>query len=300
MIGLPVVIFSEAKLFRDIVQQRSISRAARLNQITQSAASQQIQELERRLKVQLLDRSTRPVHPTPAGELYSELCGDVIRREEEFTASLEALQSNVEGRVRIASIYSVGLTELPGHREEFRLRFPRVELSLELCRPDAVYQALLEDRVDLGLVSYPDAGRNFTVLPWREEPMAVVAPPGHSLCNHAAVTAADLNGQPFLAFDEDLAIRRHIDRYLEERGAQVQVSLQVDNIQTLKACLAVGCEISILPLCTVDAEVAQQLLVAIPLAEPLLRPVGIVYRRRKTLSRANQLFVERLMASAQS
>jgi len=290
-------MFPDAKLFRDIVQQRSISRGARLNRISQSAASQQIQELERRLKVQLLDRTTRPVNATPAGKLYSELCRDICCREEEFIAGLEALQSNTEGRVRIASIYSVGLSEIPRHREEFLKRFPKVDLVLDLCRPDAVYTALLEDRVDLGLVSYPEATKELTVLPWRDEPMSVVLPPDHPLSTKTSISAADLNGLSFIAFDEDLAIRRYIDRYLGEHGAQVNVTLQVDNIQTLKACLGGSQEISILPTCTVSTEVAQQRLVAIALAEPLLRPVGIVYRRRKTLNRAAQLFIDRLLSS---
>ena len=76
-----MVMFPDAKLFRDIVRQRSVSRGARLNKISQSAASQQIQELERRLKVQLLDRTTRPVNITPAGKLYADFCRDILRKE---------------------------------------------------------------------------------------------------------------------------------------------------------------------------------------------------------------------------
>ncbi len=290
-------MFPDAKLFRDIVQQRSVSRAAQANGISQSAASQQIQEMERRLKVQLLDRSTRPLQPTPAGKLYSELCRHILRREEEFAAALDSLHSDTEGKVRIASIYSVGLSEMPWHREELRKRFPRIELQLELGRPDAVYSAVLEDRVDLGLVSYPEAGRELTVLPWREEPMAVVLPPGHSLSANRTLSAAHLDGQSFIAFDDDLSIRRHIDRYLREHGATVNISLQVDNIQSLKAFLMVSRELSILPQCTVSAEVAQNRLVAIPLADPLLRPIGIIYRRRKILNRATQVFIDRLLST---
>ncbi|MCU1272903.1 MAG: transcriptional regulator, LysR family, partial [Bryobacterales bacterium] len=97
------MIFDNIKIFRDISQSKSISRGASLNDISQSAASQQIQELERRLGVTLLDRSTRPLALTPAGKLFYDLCRDVLRREEQFHVQLENLKGSVEGTVQVAS-----------------------------------------------------------------------------------------------------------------------------------------------------------------------------------------------------
>ena len=113
------MIFEDCKLFRDIVQSRSVSRGALLNGISQSAASQHIQELERRLEVSLLDRSVRPLEPTPVGKLYFDLCRDVLRREDEFRFACENLRAQVEGRVRVASIYSIGLSEITKLRADF-------------------------------------------------------------------------------------------------------------------------------------------------------------------------------------
>ena len=78
------VTYDSLKLFKDITQTRSISRAAALNGISQSAATQQVQELERNLGLRLLDRTTRPVALTAAGELFSDYCRDSLRRREEF------------------------------------------------------------------------------------------------------------------------------------------------------------------------------------------------------------------------
>src|SRR5580704_1797352 len=89
MLQLLEVIFEDCKLFRDVAHARSLSRAAAANGISQSAATQHIQELEKRLGVQLLDRSTRPLGLTASGKLYAELCRDVLRREEEFAAALD-------------------------------------------------------------------------------------------------------------------------------------------------------------------------------------------------------------------
>ncbi len=107
------MIFEDCKLFRDVAHARSLSRAAAMNGISQSAATQHIQELEKRLGVQMLDRSTRPLGLTAAGKLYAELCRDVLRREEDFIVALDAIKADVEGTVRVASIYSIGLTEMP-------------------------------------------------------------------------------------------------------------------------------------------------------------------------------------------
>ncbi len=100
------------KLFKDIAQTRSFSRAASMNGISQSAASQQVQEVERNLQVNLLDRTRRPLVVTPAGEIYAEHCRDVLRRHQELEDALKRLGDHVEGVIRVASIYSVGVSEL--------------------------------------------------------------------------------------------------------------------------------------------------------------------------------------------
>src|ERR1700733_1686530 len=105
-----MVIFEDCKLFRDVAHARSLSRAAAMNGISQSAATQHIQELEKRLGIQMLDRSTRPLGLTAAGKLYAELCRDVLRREEDFMVALDGVKTDVDGTVRIASIYSIGLS----------------------------------------------------------------------------------------------------------------------------------------------------------------------------------------------
>src|SRR5580658_3167984 len=147
------VIFGECKLFRDVAHARSLSRAAAVNGISQSAATQHIQELEKRLGVQVLDRSTRPLGLTAAGKLYAELCRDVLRREEDFVVALDGVKSEAEGTVRVASIYSIGLSEMARLREEFAAVCPGAQLQVELLRPDKVYEAILEDKADLGFIS---------------------------------------------------------------------------------------------------------------------------------------------------
>ncbi|HXI39473.1 MAG TPA: LysR family transcriptional regulator [Bryobacteraceae bacterium] len=290
------MIFENLKLFRDIAQTKSISRGATLNEISQSAASQYMQELERRLGVSLLDRTTRPLTLTPAGKLFYDLCRDVLRREEQFQLLLDNLKGLVEGAVRVASIYSIGLSEMSRLQDEFAARFPHVQLHVDYLRPDKVYEALLKDQADLGLVSYPVGTKDLAVIPWREEEMAVAAPPSHPLAKKKVLVPADLNGQEFVGFDEELMIRRELDHFFREQGIEIQLAMQFDNIQMIKEAVALGSGISILPARTMQAEIAQGRLVAIPLHAPeLVRPVGIVHRKRKRFSHAVESFLELLL-----
>lgn len=283
--------FEQLHLFTDIVQTRSVSRAASLNGISQSAASQCVQELEKDMQIQLLDRSTRPLSVTAAGRLYYEMCRDVLRRKEQFDAELQEVKGEARGTVRVAAIYSVGISEMANLESRFSQRCPEAELSVDYLRPEKVYEAVMSDRADIGLVSYPMATREIAVIPWRQEEMVLAAAPGHPLAGRTVIAPRDIQGLDFIAFDEDLPIRREVDRFLREQGVQVSVIMHFDNIQSMKEALTLGQVVSILPERMMHADIQQGRLVAIPLTAELHRPLGIIHRRRKRFSPVVDQFV---------
>jgi DNA-binding transcriptional LysR family regulator len=263
-----------------------------MNGISQSAATQHIQQLEARMGVLLLDRATRPLGLTPAGKIYAELCRDVLRREEDFTVAIAELKGAVEGTFRVASIYSIGLSELPRLREEFARVCPDVQLHVEYLRPNKVYEAVLGEQADIGFISYPENNRDLTIIPWREERMTVAAYPSHVFAGRDLVRPDELNGQNFIAFDEEVIIRRELDRFFRDNEIAAQIAMQFDNIQSIKEAVALGSGISILPERTMQAEVEQGRLVSIPLDAPeLVRPTGIIHRKKKKLTRAGLEFL---------
>lgn len=284
------------KLFRDIAQTRSFSRGAALNSVSQSAASQQVQELEQDLGISLLDRTTRPLAVTAAGHLYSDFCRDVLRRRQEFNVALDLMKQEVEGTVRIASIYSVGLSEMVQLEQEFGRRRPEAKLEVEYLRPEKVYWSVLSDSADLGLVSYPEPSREITVIPWRQEEMVVAASPYHPLAQRGGVLSpADLEGVDFIGFDDDLPISRDIERYLTGQGIRVNVALHFDNIQMIKEAVAHRVGVSIMPARIMNDEIAQGRLVAMPIAAPeLYRPLGIIHRKKKRFYPVAQAFLDLL------
>ena len=281
------VLFAEYRLFRDIADTRSLSRAATLNDISQPAATQHVRDLEKKLEVKLLDRSTRPVGLTEAGQLYAQLCRDILLRAADFGAGLEELRSGGLPPVRVASIYSIGLSETPLLREEFARALPGVPLHFDFLHPVEVYAKVLSGESDLGFVSYPEPRRGLKIVKWRNEQMTVALFPGHPLAQRRRIVPADLAGQSFVAFDVDVPIRRELDRFLEDANVKVAVAARFDNIQSIKEAVAMGSGISILPARTMEAEVKQGRLVSLPLEAPgLARPIAVIHRTSRPLSRS--------------
>jgi len=296
MLVYQVVDLEQLQLFRTIANSRSISKGAQLHGVTQSAASQSVQELERTLEVQLLDRAHRPLEVTPAGQLLYEFSRDILRRRQEFDAALSELRGRAAGTVRVASIYSIGLSEMGRLEEAFHRRLPEGKLEVDYLRPELVYECVQEDRADLGLVSYPAPARDLEVLNWREEPMVLACSPAHPLARMPRVRVAELDGAAFIGFDADLPISRHIERFLRENGVRVHMTLHFDNIQSMKEALREGRAVSILPAPVLRAETAAGVLRAVELTPLMQRPLGILYRRRRPLPRAVRIFLEVLRA----
>jgi LysR family transcriptional regulator, transcriptional activator of the cysJI operon len=290
--------FDRLKLFKDIALSRSVSKGASLNGISQSAVSQYLQDLEEQMGISLLDRGTRPLTVTEAGKLYLDMCRDTLNRRDEFKIALDLLKGQVEGTVRVASIYSVGLSELSRLEKEFLRLYPQARIEVQYLRPEKVYEAVVTDRADIGLLSYPEATKEVTVLPWRQEQMAIAASPYHPLAKDSEVSPQDLDGVDFIGFDEDLPIRKDIDRFLREHHVHVNVTLHFDNIQMIKEAVAHGSGVSIMPARVMEEEVAQGRLVPIRISGfELFRPVGIVHRRKKRFHRAGQALLELLQGS---
>ena len=152
---------------------------------------------------------------------------------------------------------------------------------------------MLADQTDLGMLSYPTQSRDLKVIPWRQERMILVLYPSHALAGREWVEPKELEGERFVSFDEDMAIRRALDRFLRDCGVTVEKVLQFDNIQMIKEAVAAGPGISILPDPTVVDEVGQKRLVTAAIrGADLKRPVGIIYLRGKKLSPTAQQFLE--------
>jgi len=283
------------RVFCDVVQHQSFSRGAKINEVSQSAATQSVHRVEQHFAAQLVDRSKRPFVLTPEGQAAYEGFREVLELYDSVEARVRSLRMEISGLVRVAAIYSVGLHEMSRCMQDFMRRYPKAKVRLEYLRPNKVYDAVLNAEVDLGIVSYPTASPDLNVIPLRSEKMVVVCPPGHPLAIHKAVTAEHLQGLDFVGFDRDLSIRKEIDRHLRQRAVGIRVAMEFDNIETIKQAVQIGAGISILPEPTVRDEVRGKSLVAIRLIAPeMRRPIGIIHRQRKVFTPTTAKFVELL------
>ena len=279
------------RLYRDVARCRSFSEAARLHGITQSAASQRIGQLEKKLGVTLLDRSMRPLGLTDAGRTYLLGVGEVLERYDRLERAVIAqgsARAGVRGRVRVAAIYSSGIDLLRRVGDDFAVDHPGIAVQVDYQKPDAVHESVLAGRADVGILSYPQRFKKVGVIPLRDEEMAVVCPPGHALARRRGVDPAALRGVEMLGFDTYLPVARGTADYLKAHGSQPELTHRFDNLDTLKAAVLATGRCAILPARTVRSEVAAGTLRAIALTPRLVRPMGLIYRRPAAAGRGGE------------
>jgi DNA-binding transcriptional LysR family regulator len=287
--------FRSLRIFCEIVERRSFSRAADDNGISQSSASQVVHHLEERLGVQLLDRSKRPFVLTPEGERYYTGCRHLVKQHQELEEEIRTLHDETARRLSVAAIYSVGLAHMSAFMWRFSAKYPSAQVHLNYLHPDEVYASVDEGEVDLGLVSYPEESRTLAVTLWRSEPLALVCHPQHALAGRDSIQLKELAGASFVAFEADLRIRAEIDRALLVHHVEVDIAHEFDNIETIKRDIEIGAGVSILPEPTVEREVASGTLAKVAIVGPHMeRPLGILNRRDRALSTIAKQFIDLL------
>lgn len=290
----------ELSLFCDVARHQSFSQAASEHGITQSAASQRVGQLEKRLDTRLLDRSVRPLELTEAGRVVLREGLDLLERSEKLRLRVARLQGPAQGIVRVDAIYSAGIDLLSRVKDAYEKGHGSGKMALEYRRPDEVYDAVKHERCDLGIISYPQRWRDVEVIPLRDEPMVVICAPDHSLAQHHDVHVSALNHLPMIAFEPSLPVARHVRTYFREHSVNPEVTNVFDNIDTIKSAVAVTGGLAIVPKRTVLREVEAGGLTAIDLNPRLSRPMGVISRRRggRAFRATVQEFIDLLLEHA--
>jgi DNA-binding transcriptional LysR family regulator len=283
------------KLFCDIIRKESFSKAALANHVTQSAVSQMVGQLEKRLGVQLIDRSVRPLRLTDAGKVYYEGCRRLVELYTDLEASVRKSEGQLPRTVQVAAIYSVGLSDMGQYVERFMACGPNAQVQIEYLHPDRVYEKVLDRTADFGLVSFPRRSRELRTVPWREEEMVLACSPRHQLARNLLVKPEQLAGERYIGFDRHLVIRREVDRFLKDQGITVDVAMEFDNVENIKRAVTEAQGIALLPEPTLRREVQAGTLAAVPLYGcRFVRPLGIVQSRRHKLSATATRFMNLL------
>ena len=281
------------KVFCDLVESRSFSRAAIRNYITQSAVSQQVKNLESRFETQLLRRDGRTVTPTIAGRKFYENSRVILDKFEHLQQEMKSLGQGIAGSIRIATIYSVGIYEMSVVVKSFLKIYPKVNLHVEYSKGAQVYEDCLHGVIDLGIVPYPEARKGLRTIPLPADKLVMICAPEHPLAQRRYIDIKELNEEKFIAFEKGLASQRAIERIFQENEVKVKVVMEFDNIETIKRSVEIAAGVSIVPFLSVQKEVENGNLAQILFTDrSFYRPLGIIVRRKHSLSRAARKFIE--------
>ena len=280
------------KMFCDLAESESFTKAAQINGVTQSAVSQQINALERTFKSLLIERSKKRFRLTREGQTLYDYSKQIIQTYESLHSKLQDLKDIISGTIRVATIYSIGLHDLPPYIKRFMTSYPTVNIHVEYRRANQVYEDVLSNVVDLGLIAYPTKDAKLEIVPLRKEPLVVICHPQHPFAKQRSVKLKSLAEQKIIGFEPDIPTRKALDKILKQHGVEVRHAMEFDNVETVKRAVEIDAGISIVPEGTVVQEVSKQTLAAVQLEDgSFFRPLAILYKKNKVLSPAMKQFI---------
>lgn len=283
------------KVFCDLVETQSFTRAAKNNNITQSAVSQQVSSMERHFRTPLIERTSKKFALTREGQALYEFSKQTVQNYDSLLHRIQEIKNIVSGSIKVSTIYSIGLHELPPYLKQFLRSHPTVNVAVEYRRASQVYEDIIGNAADLGLVAYPHTDLRLTIVPLRRDLLVLACHPDHALASRKSITLPDLRGHKFISFQPDIPTRREIDKLFKSRDVTVQTVMEFDNIETVKRAIEINAGVGILPKGTIAQEMARKSLVCIPISDGnYYRPLAAIHRKNKVLSPAMKQFIHLL------
>jgi DNA-binding transcriptional LysR family regulator len=273
------------KIFCDLVDSRSFSKTADKHIMSQSAISQQLAQLELEHKCQLLNRRTRPMEVTEAGEIFYKAARDIVDRYEQLRSELNALNAATKSRINVGAIYSIGMYTLSEYLKKFMLKKPNVNVHVEYFNADKIYELVLAGELDIGLVAAPKHDKRLDVFEFENEPLVLVCSPKHPLASQPQIDIHKLQFERFIGFEEGVPTRDWIDGIFQRYNISVRPVMEFDNVETVKRAVEINSGVSILPRSAVLQELAAGAVKAIEFSnERFVRPTGIIVRKDRIIS----------------
>lgn len=283
------------KIFCDVVELQSFSKAAQQNHISQSAVSQQISQLENRFGERLVERGQGRLRLTEAGEVFYRGSKEILERFERLKEQLYQLSNVIAGNVRVSTVYTIGLHELPAYLREFMQKYPKAKVNVSYRRSNEVYDDVLTGNAHLGIVAFPTKHSQIEIIPCWKDNLVLICSPEHRFADKESVDIRELHGEPFVAFERDIPTRKEIDRIFKRYKVTPRYTLTIDNVETIKRAVEIGAGVSIVPENTVQAEVAANTLRAIPFSnDTFQRSIAVLTKRRRSFTRAQLAFIDLL------
>ena len=282
--------------FCAVVERRSFSQAAEQLGVTQPAVSLQIRSLEKRLGLQLLDRSGRRVEPTDAGRRLYRSAQRMLALEEQLLAELgDEAGGELTGRLEIGASTGPGGTVLPVALAEFQQLHPGVRVALQVSDTQHVIEQVARREVELGVVGAARRHRGVVFEPFFHDEVVLAVPRGHRFAGRT-VTLDELKTEPLVLMQEGAGVRQVIDEELREAGVRLRdldVTLELGLQESARSAVLGGYGITFISRSAIEADLAAGT-VGIARVEGLdpSREISLVRSAGRAESRVGQAFVE--------
>lgn len=288
--------FGQIEAFIQVAQHRSFSRAAEVLQLTQPSITARIQALERELGEELFERGGRGVRLTDAGTAFHPYVERILQTLQEGRDAVEEVRNIQLGSLRLGAALTISTYVLPGILHRFCEAFPGVDVFIRTGRSEQVLSMLLADEVHVGLVRSL-ANAEVETIDLYDDEIILVAPPEHRFAASGKARVAEAAGEPIVLFDRGSSYYGLINNFFRQAGVIPNVAMELDSLEATKRMVEEGLGIALIPLVTAERELSAGTLVKIDLvdAEPMKRPISLIYRRHRKRPRTVQAFFDTLM-----
>ncbi len=291
---------TQLRLFRDVAREMSFVKAAQQNHISQPAVSVHIKKLEHELGKQLFIRTPHNIQLTPEGQTALAEVKEILRLCDGLKIRSSYSQGVLEGNIRIATIYSIGMYEIGDFLSSFMKAFPKVNIHLQYQHFDDIYQLLLKEKIDLGLVAFPEQRTNIEAQPWGHDELVLITANSHPLSQKKSISLDEIRKEAFVAFSEGIPTREATDHLLESLHIDVEIRMTNDNIFTLKKAVEAGVGISIVPASTVEEEVSLGTICRLKINNAdTERPLALLKLKKNQPDKPLEIFTEKLLEFGQ-
>ncbi|HUX66767.1 MAG TPA: LysR family transcriptional regulator [Terriglobales bacterium] len=285
--------FDQLHAFLEVARLKSFSRAAIQCFRTQPAISAQIRLLEEEVGARLFDRSGGKVALTEAGRLWHDFALNLQRLRQEGLQAVGDLDHAPRGELQIAANEGSCLHVLPEVFAHFKRQHPAVQVRIRRGEHNDILEAVLENRVDFGVVSLPVRDPRLKVVPLHRDEILVAVAPQHPLAQRRGpVPPAELVRHPLL-LPRAGQTREAIEELLGGLDQPLQVSMELDSTELLKGFAAAGLGVAFVARALAAAEQRAGELTLLPIeGKSLHRDLGLIFRRDRALGRAALAFID--------
>ena len=284
--------FDQLHTFLEIVRLKSFSKAAQTCYRTQPAISAQVRQLEQELQTALFERFGSRISLTTAGKIFANYAAEMLETRRRAQDAINELERNPRGELVIAANEATCIYVLPQVFSEYKKMYPAVQLQVDRSYGARVVEAVMENVADFGLTQLPVEERRLEVVSIHKDEIRAIVPARHPLADNKSVQAHELLDYPLL-LPKSGTTRTRLNAWFELVEDHLHISMELDSTEMMKRFVMAGLGISFLSVSNCREEIAAGKLRALPLGpEPMIRRLGLIYRKDKALSKAALGFIQ--------